>query len=84
MIGIVGNKVDLFEKAEVTQEEGELFASEHGAIHRTISCLQNYGLDSLFETLAQKFLELEEEEDDILEINHKLTKKKSKNKKRCC
>ena len=85
MIGIAGNKSDLFERTEVTQEEGELFASEHGAIHVIISCLQNFGIDSLFETLATKFLEIEEDEYiEDNEINHKLTKKKSKHKKRFC
>ena len=85
VIGIAGNKSDLFERTEVTQEEGELFAFEHGAIHVSISCLQNYGIDSLFETLAKKFLEIDEDEYiEDNEINHKLTKKKSKHKKRFC
>ena len=84
IIGIAGNKCDLFTKEQVSEEEGENFAKEIGAIFRLTSSKEHMGIDELFEECGKKYLQnnklidiTNNKEDKIdLKKGHKNNKKK--------
>ena len=56
ILGLVGNKCDLFEKEEVTEEEGEKLAKEMGAFFKLTSPKEKVGVNELFQTIGYKAL----------------------------
>ena len=48
MIGLAGNKCDMFDKEAVTEEEAKNFANEIGAQFQLTSAFKNMGIDDLF------------------------------------
>ena len=92
VLGIVGNKIDLFddeEKVEVTEEEGQKYADEKKAIFKLVSAkIDKKGIDSLFDLLFDKYIEEniitdseKKEKGNIVIVEQKTSKK---NKKKCC
>ncbi len=73
IIGIAGNKCDLFQEEEVSEEEGKKFAKSIGAVFKLTSCKESIGIDELFEECGKKFLEI----NNMLNTNGK---KKDKDK----
>ena len=57
IICLVANKYDLYEKREVSNEEGEEFAKSIGAIFATTSAENDSGINFLFENIGRKILE---------------------------
>ena len=53
---LVGNKSDLYEKEEVNEIDAINYAKEINAVFTTASALSNVGINSLFETLGQKLI----------------------------
>ena len=53
----MANKYDLYEKREVTNEEGEEFAKSIGAIFASTSAKNDSGINFLFENIGRKILE---------------------------
>ena len=53
---LVGNKNDLYEKEEVNEIDAINYAKEINAVFTTASALSNVGINSLFETLGQKLI----------------------------
>ncbi len=56
VIALVGNKNDLYEHKEVTDEEGLAFAGEINAIFKTVSAKTGEGIDELFRIIGKIFL----------------------------
>ena len=87
VIGIAGNKLDLYEKEQVKEEEGKNYAKQHKAIFKLISAKSNKaGIDKLFESLFEKYINAKSGNDSYSttnNINLKNTTKKQK-KKKCC
>ena len=87
VIGVAGNKCDLFEEEEVPQNEGELFAQNIGAFFQLTSASQNIGIKELFNDLGKRFLDPnygvlnQPLETESLKVNNNKTKEK---KKGCC
>ena len=69
ILGIAGNKCDLFQEEEVTEEDGKNFAKSIGAVFKLTSCKENIGVDELFQECGKKYLE-----------NNNLVKKENKPK----
>lgn len=74
LIAIAANKSDLYDKEEVSDEEGSAFAKKIGAIFKTTSAKSNTGIDALFDRIGTKFIDpsynyLEEERKVIEEYN---------------
>lgn len=74
LIAIAANKSDLYDKEEVSDEEGAAFAKKIGAIFKTTSAKSNTGIDALFDRIGTKFIDpsynyLEEERKVIEEYN---------------
>ena len=89
VVGIAGNKCDMFDKEAVTEEEAKQFAQEIGAQFKTTSAFKNTGIDELFRAVGCKFLDPNYQQvihHDTPQNNIKITKDdqtKKKQKKRC-
>ena len=95
VLALVGNKDDMYQFQEVTDEEGREFAKELDAIYKRTSAKNQTGggIDDLFKDIGIKFLHPESENTSVLtkeEIKskgEKLQREKIKNeqkKKGCC
>ncbi len=94
IFGVAGNKCDLFQEEEVTEEEGKKFAKEIGGIFQLTSCKESIGIDDLFYECGKKYLETNNlvTKNDKDENNNtiKITSDKNKNKanetkrNKCC
>ena len=98
VLGLAGNKSDLYDKMEVKEEEAKDLSQEIGAIFRLTSALASSGIDELFKSIGYKLLDPNFKDDE----NHiespgkdgtntrgvKLEEQKDKNdpkkKKSCC
>ena len=57
IIGVAGNKCDMYEKEEVTENEGKEFAEQIGAFFEMTSAKNNTGINDLFMNAAQRFFD---------------------------
>ena len=57
VLGIVGNKSDLYEQEEVSENEAREFAQSIGAIFALTSAKMNTGVDALFKDAGNKYLD---------------------------
>ena len=58
VFGVAGNKCDLFQEEQVSEEEGKKFANSIGAIFHLTSCKESIGIDDLFFECGKKYLEI--------------------------
>ena len=58
VFGLAGNKCDLFQEEQVSEEEGKKFANSIGAIFHLTSCKESIGIDDLFFECGKKYLEI--------------------------
>ena len=92
IIGVAGNKCDMYEKEEVTENEGKEFAEQIGAFFEMTSAKNNTGINDLFMNAAQRFFDPdykqnpEDGKDNIeSEGKVKLDSNAQKNqRRRCC
>ena len=85
IIGIVGNKSDLYQKQEVDLNDAKNYADSINAIFKETSVKDEECINELFEELAQKFLEVnkdyfnsENKENFVLQEDNNEKKKKNK------
>ena len=55
MIAIVANKNDLYDSAQVSEEEAKEFAKSVGAIFQSTSAKSDSGITTLFDNIGQKY-----------------------------
>ena len=55
LIAVVANKSDLYDNAEVKNEEGEEFAKSIGALFQSTSAKSDTGITNLFDNIGQKY-----------------------------
>ena len=55
MIAIVANKNDLYDNAQVSQDEGLTYAKSIGAIFQSTSAKSDSGINTLFDNIGQKY-----------------------------
>ena len=97
VLGIAGNKSDLYEREQVSEKEAREYAKSINAVFGLTSAQNNTGIDQLFEDIGMKFLEPnfqekmeENNKGKNMETSIKLNKKKIKKhdkehkKKKCC
>ena len=58
VLALVGNKYDLFDREEISEDEGRILANEMGAIFSLTSAKENFGIDDLFSSIGNKFLNI--------------------------
>ena len=80
IIGIAGNKCDLFTEEQVSEEEGKEFAMKVGATFKIVSALNGTGVNELFKELSAKVFDIRK---DAEKKNNIILKEKKKEKK-CC
>ena len=92
IFALVGNKIDLNEKREVSPEEGQKFAEEHDFIFQEVSAKTGDGFSDLFykylfEKIRVKFRPSgQQPTSEVKDIKYNIEQeaKKSENKRRCC
>ena len=57
IIAVAANKCDLYERRQVSDDDGEKFAKSIGAFFASTSAKNDSGITNLFENIAQKLLE---------------------------
>ena len=90
ILGVAGNKCDMYEKEEVNESEGKAFAESIGAFFEITSAKNNTGINELFDTASNKFVypngtsneqkdqkELGNDSVKLDEKEHKVQKKRS-------
>ena len=90
IIGLIGNKVDLYLEEEVSEEMAKKYAEEIDAVHKRTSALKGTGIEDLFNELTIKylnefrgpsiFIDKKKEENIVLDSKNA----KNKNKSKCC
>ena len=86
IIGIAANKCDLFQEEEVSKEEGEQYAKSIGAVFQLTSCVENIGIDDLFQECGDKYFEENKlfHKTETIKIKKDRNNNKKKKKKKCC
>ena len=56
ILGLAGNKCDLYENEVITEEEGKELAKEMGAIFKVTSSKEKVGINELFQDIGYKLL----------------------------
>ena len=85
ILAVAGNKCDLFQEEQVTEEQGRKYAESINAIFFLTSCKENIGVDELFVACGKKYLEkncLIDNKDKVT-LDKNQTKKTGKKKKFC-
>ena len=87
VLGLAGNKCDLFTKEEVKEEEARKFAKEIGAVFYLTSSKESIGIDELFKECGKKYLEnnklIQGDKDQGFGLNNQ-NQNKEKKKGKCC
>ena len=83
---MASNKSDLFDKEQVSEEEGINYAEEKNAIFNMVSAYTGAGINELFENIAKKCLGLKENETlkDSIKLSKNDTVKDEEYKQKCC
>ena len=93
VLGLAGNKCDLFQEEKVTEEEAKKYAKSIGAVFHLTSCKESIGIDELFEECGKKYLEVNnligksennEKKEKIVLDKKKAGNDKSSRGKKCC
>ena len=97
ILGIAGNKSDLYEKEQVSEKEAREYAQSINAVYGLTSAQNNSGIQQLFEDMGYKYVDpnfqskiIEEKRDKKIETNVTIRKKdvkkldkEHKGKKKC-
>ena len=89
VLGVVGNKNDLYENEEVKEEEGKSYAEKHNAYFKLVSAkCSKSGIDELFDDLLKEYImKFSEDDEEKNEDNNSLRldeKQEVKKSKKCC
>lgn len=82
IIGIAGNKCDLFNEEQVSDEEAKEFSIKIGATFKIISALTGTGINELFKELSAKVFDIKI--GGNTKVNNITLKENKKKKKKCC
>ena len=92
-MALVGNKDDMYQFEEITNDEGIAFSKEIDSIYRRTSAKSGEGIDELFRLVGQKFLNPNSinttnmTNEELKKHGDKLKREKIKNEKKkrnCC
>ena len=85
VMGLAGNKKDLFLKEVINEVKGKEKAKEIGAIFKLTSAKEGEGIHELMEYLLKEYIKrLNAGEFQDLDTSSKLDIKKAKKKRKCC
>ena len=91
IIGIAGNKCDLYDKEEVTEADAKAFADKNDCVFKLTSVFSGLVVKELFQELVERLVNggqkkeetPKKEKEGNIKINEKVYKAKEKEKK-CC
>ena len=84
VIGLAGNKKDLYLQEEVNDEEGVQKGEEIGAIFKVTAAKTGFGISELFEQLMREYIKKSEKGDFSDDKALNLQKRNLKKKRKCC
>ena len=85
ILAIAGNKADLFEQQEVSEEEAQQLASDSKAIFVPTSCKTGSGITELFKQVAKAYVKGGiEQAEEKMKLEKEKKKEEKKKKKSCC
>lgn len=84
VIGLAGNKKDLYLKEDVNNEEGNEKAEKMGAIFKLTSAKEGFGISELFEELMKEYIRRVENGEIKPHKSYNLEKGNSNKKNKCC
>ena len=84
VIGLAGNKKDLYLQEEVNDEEGVQKGEEIGAIFKVTSAKTGFGISELFEQLMREYIKKSEKGDFSDDKALNLQKRNLNKKRKCC
>ena len=82
ILAVVANKIDLFDKQRVSNKDGKEFADKIGAIFQTISCLEDSGVNALFDKIGKTYICPYYDDLEMLERKEYEEKKKEEKQKK--
>ena len=85
MIAIVANKNDLYDTAQVSEQDGKEFARSIGAIFQSTSAKSDTGITTLFDNIGQKYFNPDFDctaADEKVQEEYKKKKQEEKQKKK--
>ena len=82
ILGLAGNKCDLFEKEEVSEEKARNLAKEMNAIFVSTSAAKNIGIEELFHHLGCKYLDPNYKLDNNSTAPKQIVNKEANNEKK--
>ena len=92
-MALVGNKDDMYQFEEISNDEGIAFSKELNSIYKRTSAKSGEGIDELFKLIGKKFLDPDSvnmsnmTRDELKKHGDKLKREKIKNeqkKRNCC
>ena len=89
ILGLAGNKDDLYENEQVSSQDAKKFADEIGAIYQKTSALNNTNIQFIFECIGKKYIDSNfdyqakdnEKKSNFIKNNEKNIEKKTENSK---
>lgn len=84
---VAGNKIDMKNKRQVTQEEAEKFCNEKGLNYVETSAFSGEGIKKLFDTITHSFYDIGNDsqiKDRTIVLDPHPGKEEEQQKKRCC
>ena len=86
IIGIAGNKSDLFDQEQVKEMEGKTLAKELGAVYQLTSAMNGSGIITLFQKLGSEYLTYHKRRPSQQSDARRQLKNENahKKKKKCC
>ena len=84
---VAGNKIDIKNKRQVTQEEAEKFCNEKGLNYVETSELTGEGIKKLFDTITHSFYDIGNDsqiKDKTIVLDPQPEKEEGQPKKKCC
>ena len=84
IFAVVANKTDLYDNQQISDEVGQKFADDIGAIFQTTSALSDTGIGNLFDHIGRKCIDPDydyKESDNKLKANYIKKTAKEKNQK---
>ena len=87
-MGVAANKFDLFEKQQVTENEGKEWAEKIGAVFSSTSAKESIGIDFLFKKIGEKLYDLNNQsvtfDETVLQKTKLIDDDGKRKKKGCC
>ena len=86
ILGLAGNKFDLFEKEQVTEKEGKILAEKIDAVFYSTSAKESVGIDALFQDIGEMLVQKNNRTESIFNntISTKLSAENMTSGKKCC